>query len=168
MQRREAKTKPETEKKPAAKRTWRGRRIEPEIDPAEIERLRDLIGREEMLERDLRRDMEEVVRGRDKRLGRELRQMEERNKRLVMWIGVSFLMLVIVICWVMSLRAMTSDTVKESADLKNFDLAGAKDNLTNNMKDIIADIERIKAEGERLNTAASSSATATSPFPKSN
>lgn len=148
-------------KKPKTRRAWRGKKIEPEINQSDIQRLKDLIDREEILERDLRHDMQELVRGRNKKLVNELKAIEDRNKQLIMWIGVTLLMLIIVIFWIMSLKAVTNDTVKEKVQLRNFDLTNTRDNLTKTMNQVVDDIDRIKAEAAKLNSDSSATGTAT-------
>lgn len=139
------------------KRAWRGQRItdEPHISPEELSRLEEILNQEEKHERDLRREMQEIIRTRDKELSRELKGIEERNKRLIMWIGVTLLMTVIVSFWLMNIRAATLATVNAGPKNKNFDVKEAKENLSKTMTDLIERIDDIKAEAEKIKQATS-------------
>ncbi|MDD4412245.1 MAG: hypothetical protein PHR00_01210 [Patescibacteria group bacterium] len=155
------KDREEQKPKHATKRSWHGQRIkdEPHISPEELLRLEEILNQEEKHEQDLRREMQEIIRSRDKALSRELKGMEERNKRLIMWIGVTLLMTVIISFWLMNIRAATLATVNAGPKNKNFDVKGARENLSKTMVDLVDRIDNIKAEAEKLKQSTSTATT---------
>ncbi|NCN25033.1 hypothetical protein COT94_04490 [Candidatus Falkowbacteria bacterium CG10_big_fil_rev_8_21_14_0_10_37_14] len=142
------------------------RKKAPPIDPAEIDRLKLLLETEEHLESDLRQEMQEIIKTRDRQITRELRHSEERNKRLVMWVGVTIMMLVIASFWIANLLALTTRDLSIGAKPETIDIEGAKENLTTTMDKVLKDLEAIKREAENLKSTVTS--TNDSVFPIEN
>ena len=147
----------------APKKIFRRRTVEPAIDEEEILRLKRILAQEEHLESDMRRDMEDIIRNRDRALSKQLKYMEERNKRLLMWIGVTFFMLVIVIFWVAGLKATTSPIFQEKSDDRELDIKQTKDDLTRVMDRVINGIDDLKQQANQIN--ASGTPTSSQAFP---
>ncbi len=131
------------------------------IDQEEIARLRELIEREERLEEELRQEVREVSRNRDRKLFQELDRQEAKNRRLIMWIGVTLLMAVIFAVWASRLNLTVSKPL-EIGTTKDFDVTDAQANLQKTMQEVIKSIDEIKKQAKQLDSETASS-TAT-PF----
>jgi hypothetical protein len=106
------------------------RKKSPPIDQADIDRLKLLVETEEHLESSLKQEMQEIIRARDRQLNRELRHSEERNKRLVMWVGVTVIMLIIASFWIANLLTLTTRDLNIDTPPEKIDIEEAKKNLT--------------------------------------
>ncbi|MEI6379225.1 MAG: hypothetical protein WCO55_06235 [Candidatus Falkowbacteria bacterium] len=148
----------------APKRVFRRRLVEPTIDEEEIIRLKQLLAQEENLEEDLRRDMEDIIHDRDRALAKQLRYLEDRNKRLMMWIGTIFFMLIIVLFWLAGIRAMASPSFSKKSEPEQIDIGQTKDDLTRVMNRVITGIDDLKKQANQLNTV-TGTPTSSEPFP---
>ena len=135
------------------------RRAQPHIELQEIERLKQLLAAEENLEEDLKRQMKQVIEARDRQLARELRRIEDRNKHLIMWIGVIAIMAAIVVFWIASVVATTRKTAGEDWSGQQYDVDAIKANLTDTMSEVIKNLEDIRKESERLKQQPATSST---------
>jgi len=123
---------------------------EPQIDPAEIERLKALIAKEEELETEMKQDLKEAIKNQDKKLIRELHRLENRNRHLIMWIGVAVLMLVVVSFWVSKLDVIVNRPFNNIDETQNFDLGEARANMQSTIQEVIKGIEDIKQQAKEL------------------
>jgi hypothetical protein len=138
----------------------RKKSTQPQIEPEEIERLKALIEKEEELELQMKQDLREAVRGRDKKLIRELHRLENKNRRLVMWIGVIVLMLAVVAFWVSRLDVIIARPLTSADTSQNIDLSEVQANLQNTVQQVIKSIDEMKQQAAQLNAASTSSAPA--------
>jgi hypothetical protein len=122
---------------------------EAHIDHEEIARLRELIEREERLEQDLKEEVREVARNRDRKLFRELNRQETKNRRLIMWIGVTIFMLIIFALWASRLTLMVAKPIDIGAT-KDFDLTEAQANLQKTVQEVVKGIDEIKKQAKQL------------------
>lgn len=131
----------------------------------EIERLRELIAREERLEQDLRSEVREAVKARDKKLIRELSRLENRNRRVVMWIGVILLMLIIFGFWVSQLDSLIRSPLTDQGSAPTTDLLEIKNNLESTVGEVVKGIDEIKQQAKALDGgSATSSPSSSEPF----
>lgn len=150
--------------KEAPKRIFRRKGIaEPVIDDAEIARLKHILAEEENLEEDLRHDMEQIIRNRDRALAKQLKYIEERNRRMMMWTGVVLFMLIIALFWLASLRATTNSGVSRRQTSEQINTQETKENLTKVMNKVISGIEELKKQSDQINKATGTPST-TAPF----
>lgn len=126
--------------------------VEPEIDHADIARLRDLIEREERLEIEMRQDLREAIRSRDKKLIREVSRLEDKNRRLIMWIGVIVIMVVIFGFWISKIGEVINTPLADQS-IQNFDLTEATKNMQTTVNDVVKSIDEIKQEAKKLDEA---------------
>lgn len=131
----------------------RKKSIEPKIEPEEIERLRTLLAREEELEWEMRQDMREAIKASDKRLLRELHRLENKNRRLLLWIGVTIVMLIIIVFWVSRFDSLIVRP-PVAATTSNFDLSSTGLDMQNTVKSVLQSIEEIKTQAKQLDAAA--------------
>jgi len=129
------------------------------LDPEELEHLRGLIAKEEELEAEMKQDLAEAISARDKKLLRELRRLNNKNRRLLMWVGVVALMLIIVGFWLSRLETVVTAPMSES-ETNQVDLNSARENLQTTVQQVIKSIEDIKRQAKELDAE---SATATPP-----
>lgn len=122
---------------------------EAHIDHEEIARLRELIEREERLEEDLKEEVREVARNRDRKLFKELDRQETKNRRLIMWIGVTIVMVVIFALWASRLTSLVSKPLEIGAT-KDFDLTEAQNNLQQTVQEVVKSIDEIKTQAKQL------------------
>ncbi len=141
----------------------RSQHDEPHIDPAEIERLKELIAKEEELEAEMRQEVREAVQASDKKLIRELHRLENKNRRLVMWVGVIVLMLIIVSFWVSRLDVIITQPLANIDTTQNFDLAEARANMQTMVQEVVKSIEDIKKQAAALE-AETNKATSSGPI----
>lgn len=139
---------------------------EAHIDHEEIARLRELIEREERLEQDLKEEVREVARNRDRKLFRELNRQETKNRRLIMWIGVTIFMLIIFALWASRLTSMVAKPVDIGAT-KDFDLTEARDNLQKTVQEVVKGIDEIKKQAKQLDEE-TAKATTSAPIKANN
>ena len=135
---------------------------EAHIDHEEIARLRELIEREERLEEDLKQEVREVARNRDRKLFRELNRQETKNRRLIMWIGVTILMVIIFAIWASRL-SLTVTKPLEIGATQDFDLTEAQNNLQQTVQEVVKSIDEIKTQAKKLDEE-TAKATTTAPF----
>ena len=133
---------------------------EPRIDPEEIARLHRLLEREERLEEDLRRDMKEAIKNRDKKLVREISKLENKNSRLLLWVMVILIMTIIIAFWVSRFNSLVRKPL-ETGSIKNFDINSVQVNLQDNVERVVKSIDEIKKQAQELNKT---DATATAPI----
>jgi type II secretory pathway component PulM len=136
--------------------------VEPEINHADIARLRDLIEREERLEIEMRQDLREAIKSRDKKLIREVSRLEDKNRRLIMWIGVVVIMVVIFGFWISRIGEVINTPLADQS-IQNFDLTEATNNMQTTVKDMVKSIDEIKQEAKKLDEA-TKSATSSNTF----
>lgn len=135
---------------------------EAQIDHEEIARLRELIEREERLEEDLKQEVREVAKNRDRKLFRELNRQETKNRRLIMWIGVTILMVIIFAIWASRLSLTVTKPLEVGAT-KDFDLTEAQNNLQQTVQEVVKSIDEIKTQAKQLDEE-TAKATTTAPF----
>jgi hypothetical protein len=131
---------------------------EPQIDHEEIARLRELIEREERLEEELKQEVREVARNRDRKLFKELNRQETKNRRLIMWIGVTILMVIVFALWASRLNVLVTKPLQSGAT-KDFDLTEAQENLQKTVQEVVKSIDEIKAQSKQLDEEAAKSTT---------
>lgn len=135
----------------------------PEINQAEAERIKVMLEEEEaVIEADLRHEMSRMISEQDVKMSRQLGDMNGRNKRWIMWIGVSLSMLVIVAFWVSTLDFQVNRNYTESS--KQIDpksLAEYKDNLDKTFKEIMTQIDQLKEQSKQAGDGQMVSSTTT-------
>jgi hypothetical protein len=92
--------------------------------------------------------------------------MNSKNKRLIMWIGVSLIMLVIVGFWVLSLDWSVERPYAES--VKQIDpksLSEYKDNLDKTFEEVMTQIDQLKVQSVQITSSSEPSLT-TGTLPK--
>jgi type II secretory pathway component PulM len=137
----------------------------PDIDEAEIKRLKKLLAEEENLEADLRRDMEQIIKNRDRILAKQIKYIEARNRRLMLWIGVIFIMLILVTFWLASLRASIAPFTRATSLEQKYNTKEIKGNLTETMNKAITTINDLKEVANQIKTA-TTTVTGTMPEPR--
>lgn len=123
---------------------------EPIIEPEELRRLEALLAQEVKADHELKQEMHEIISSRDRALNKELKRLEERNKKLIMWIGVILIMVIIAIFWVSNMLA----TIKPKTDLTavdtKYDVEEIRRNLTETMGRVVSDIDELKQQAAQL------------------
>ena len=137
-----------------------GQRAAPEINPEEIAQLKRLINEEEdSIERQLRRDMADITRHRERKISHEIKHLEQRNKQLIMWIGVVSLMTVVVVFWLANLQA-TARRLAVTAAGPQINIAETKESLTKTMEKVIQGLNDLQTQSQVLDSASSSTSSA--------
>lgn len=83
----------------------------------------------------------------------------EREKRLLMWVGVSFFMLVVLVGWVFSMKLMFQEQERKIAQGSNLDIDEISEKFNQTMQDVSEGLSRFN------DLASSTSAVATSTLP---
>lgn len=138
------------------------RKKEPHIDPEEIKRLERLLAEEVEADRDLKEEMRQIIASRSRELNREMKRMEERNRRLIIWIGVTLVMVAVAVFWVANLVSTIRPNAGDLGAVEQFDVEEVKRNLTETMNSVIKNIDELKKQAAELDKSASSS-TGTAP-----
>ncbi len=139
--------------------------IEPEINQEEIANLRALLEKEEELEADMKRELREVIKTRDKKLMREFSRLENKNRRLIMWVGVIVLMLAIISFWVSRLDVIITRPLATDKT-QDFDLSEASTNMQTTAQEVIKSIDEIKKQAQLLEAGSSTSSQPIKTLPK--
>jgi len=136
---------------------------QPTINQAEIDKLKLLLDEEErVMEADIKQELRNIFNERDQAIKGELTQMDLKNRRLIMWIGVSLFMLSIVSFWVSSLDTVIrgpAPSMYRSIDEAAIDQA--KENFSKNLGEVMKEIDRLKLESQKLEAQQKALATST-------
>ncbi|MFH0840782.1 MAG: hypothetical protein V1865_02260 [bacterium] len=133
------------------KKPGRPSKIDEERDQrlvSELERLKGILESddEDELEEELRE-----VRARERKQRQKIAEMEVRNKRLLMWVVIVFIMVIIAIFWMMNLDVITKQPSEgPQVEVKSDSLEQAKEELTDTMDKIRDSIDEIKKQAEKL------------------
>ena len=153
--------------KTGLKRTSNKRGMKAEVNQEQVERIKAMLDQEEEnIEKDLRREMTRMIDERQLAMSHELGDMNSKNKRLIMWIGVSLIMLVIVGFWVLSLDWSVERPYTES--VKQIDpksLSEYKDNLDKTFEEVMTQIDQLKGQSVQITSSSEPSLT-TGTLPK--
>jgi len=141
---------------------------EPKINQAEIDRIKSLLDQEEkVLEEDMKVELSKMIDDRDLRMSRELNKIDTKNKKMIMWIGVTLFMLSIVSFWVSSLDVtIRQPYLKSGTQVDQKSLAEYKENLDKTFKEVMIEIDQLKEQSKKLEAAQSSTTTSTSEINK--
>lgn len=153
----------EIKSKAKSKRVLVSRAKKPEINHEEIERIKAMLAAEEgAIEADMRKEMSRMIDERDVQMSRQLGDMNAKNKRLIMWIGVSLIMLMIVIFWVSTLDlAVNRSYAKSDKQIDKKSLSEYKDNLDKTFKEVMTQIDKLKEQSQTLSTSSEPSLAST-------
>ncbi|HRH21940.1 MAG TPA: hypothetical protein PLJ58_01935 [bacterium] len=153
--------------KTGLKRPSNKRGMKAEVNQEQVERIKAMLDQEEEnIEKDLRREMTRMIDERQLAMSHELGDMNSKNKRLIMWIGVSLIMLVIVGFWVLSLDWSVERPYAES--VKQIDpksLSEYKDNLDKTFEEVMTQIDQLKVQSVQITSSSEPSLT-TGTLPK--
>lgn len=151
--------------KPKAKRVVVRRvKDQPIINQVDIDKLKQLLNEEEReIEADIKHELREIFNERDRAIKGELTQMDLKNRRLIMWIGVSLFMLSIVSFWVSSLDNVIRQPVPSMyRPIDEAVIDQAKEDFSKNLSEVMKEIDRMKLESQRLEAQQKALATTTS------
>jgi hypothetical protein len=146
------------------------RKVAPKVNELEIARIKELLQEEEqVIEADLRKEFKAMLSERDQVFSRQT-EMDAKNKRLIIWIGVTLFMLSIVSFWVSNLDVMIRPkNVAPGERIDAATLQEAKENIGTNLDQVMKEIDRLKTEAKKLeaeNAARSSSTPEEKPVVK--
>jgi hypothetical protein len=136
----------------------RTRQVSAKVNHEEAEKIRTMLAREEeVIEADMRQELARMIDERDLKMSRDLGAMNSRNRQLMMWIGVSVIMLVIVVLWVSTLDLAVNNSYRmteEQTDAKS--LSEYKRNLDQTFGEVMTKIEQLKEQSRQIVNQASS------------
>lgn len=114
----------------------------------ELERLKGILEAddEEVLEQELYE-----VRSQERKQRQKIAEMELHNKRLMIWVIIVFIMVAIAVFWMMNLDIITKRPSEGPVvEMKENKLQGAKQELTDTMDKIRANIDEIKQQAAQI------------------
>lgn len=135
-----------------AKRVVVRRKAAVKVNEAELARIKELLDREERsIEVDLKRDFIDILNERDHIINRQT-EAEHKNKKLIIWIGVSLFMLSVVSFWIMSLDVLMRPRYDDSLgkEIEGVSLEEVRDNLSTNLDAVMKEVERLRIESDKI------------------
>ena len=133
------------------KKPGRPRKIDQERETKLAEELEKLRG---LLEEDDDEKMEDnlrEVRALEHKQQQRIDEIEVHNKKLMMWIGIVFIMVVIVIFWMMNIDTITGGLKKDiKIEIKSEEFERAKMELTDTLGEVRTNIDEMKAQAEKI------------------
>ncbi|MFH1412421.1 MAG: hypothetical protein ABIG10_00105 [bacterium] len=134
--------KPSEEDKPKKK-------TKEHVKKEEIDRLHSILDIDD--EEEMEKEIKKVLKDRRQKIHRQVADMESKNKRMLMWVGVIIAMLVIVSFWVFKFNEIvTRPIMSTSQEIKDIDFEQTKEALTTTLDKVRSGIEEIKQEAKKF------------------
>jgi type II secretory pathway component PulM len=114
----------------------------------DLERLKGMLAddEEERFEHDLH-----AVHASERRQQQKLNELELRNKKLMMWVGIVFVMVVIVIFWMLNIDTIVGGGKKDlKMDISSEDFQKAKLDLTETIQKVRNNIDELKNQAQQV------------------
>ncbi len=133
------------------------------INQEELDRIKAIVEQEEReVEEDLKKELSMMMDDRELKMSRELNHQNNKNKKMIMWIGVTLFMLSIVSFWVSSLDVtINSPYTKSGKQIDQKSLAEYKDNLDKTFQEVMVQIDQLKEQTKQTENQATGTATST-------
>lgn len=157
----EAKSKIKIKTKPR-RITVRSTKRPAKINQEELDRIKSIVEQEEReVEEDLKIELSKMMDDRDLKMSRELNHQNNKNKKMIMWIGVTLFMLSVVSFWVSSLDVTISQTYSKSGQqIDQKALIEYKDNLDKTFQEVMTQIDQLKEATKESQPASTTTSTA--------
>lgn len=120
------------------------------VRPEEIAHLHAMLDKDD--EQEMEKEIRQALKERRRKIRHQASEMEDHNKRLIMWVGITVVMLIVVSFWAIKFNEIVSRPIITTVDqeIKDIDFEKAKQELTSTMNKVKAGIEEIKQEAEKL------------------
>jgi cell division protein FtsL len=134
-------------------------RASAKVNHEDAARISELLRREEeVIEADMHQEIARMIDERDLKMSHDLNDINNRNKRLMMWVGVTVAMLVVVVIWVSTLGFAVNNNYRASEkQIDGRSLAEYKQNLDQTFAEVMTKIEQLKEQSKQMAQLATSS-----------
>lgn len=88
----------------------------------------------------------------------------ERDKKLLMWIGVTFIMLIVLVVWIYNLKSMFREQAKQNQTGKELNIDQISEQFNKTMEEVSSNLNKLNEISLASSTMASTSAAAVPPM----